>query len=80
MTTVAKLIRYLQQHNPRAIVVLPSRYGVVRPLHIASISAVALNGCGPVALSGHGLERYTVSEDDEGTPGVLLECPTCSSP
>ncbi len=63
MTTVAKLIRCLQQHDPNALVVL-QQDDVVRPLHIASIFAVALRAQGP--------EQYLRADDDLGIPGVLL--------
>lgn len=63
MTTVAKLICCLQSHDPDAIVVTSHDYGIMRPLYIESISDVTL----------HELDYgYAVSEDDEGTPGVVL--------
>lgn len=65
VTIVKKLIHCLQQNDPRAIVVLPSRYGVVRPLHIADVSAVALRE--------HGIDQYKITDDDIGTPEMMLK-------
>lgn len=73
MTTVAKLIRCLQKHDPNSLVVV--QFGdssdEVQSLHIAEIEGVTLHKIAD--------DRYAVSSetpaDGAGVAGVLLKPP-----